>query len=280
MMCTEMAIYRNTTYDTEHSNTIEIPEFIFELERFLNNLLLLLKEENLDIESYATSLIEIFRSKIKKESFPLVLPPLDDDQGQLALFPELREKYIVFCLSLLNIRFEEDTIPEKPFEIPFYNILKSRLLSAYVLASNLTSITSYDEALCLFQKYMDIRVETDPTLEFTLDEVDYMIEGAKMLYSKTHHFTTKMAREGVAVWKAEKCMWHEILKKSCQDFNFAYTVACHADFKMAKNLNPNFSLTRTQTLILGAPYCDFCWHDQRIVTDFDHPPKAFWDDLK
>ncbi|MFX1506891.1 MAG: hypothetical protein ACFFDC_12375 [Promethearchaeota archaeon] len=242
-----MAIYRNTTYDMEHSNTIEIPEFIVELESYLNNLLLFLKEENLDVESYATSLTETFLSKIKKESFSIVLPPLDDDKGQLALFPELREKYIVFCLSLLDIRFEEDTIPEKPVEISFYNILKSKLLSAYVLVSNLTSITSYDETIRLFQEYMDIRVETDPTLEFILDKVDYMLEGAKILYGKTHLFTSKMAKDGVAVWKAEKCMWHEILKPS-QDSNFAYAVACHADFKMAKKLNPNFTLTRTRHL--------------------------------
>lgn len=274
-----MAVFHNTTYDTEHSHTVEIPEFIVELEKFLNNLLTFLKEENLDVESYAASLIEILSSKTNKKSFSVVFPPLDDDQGQLILFPELRKKYLAFCLKNLNIRFEEDAIPEGPLEIPFYNILKSKLLSAYILASNLTSITSYDKAISLFQKYMDMRVDTDPTLEFTLDEVDYMIEGAKMLYGKTHHFTTKMMREGVAVWKAQKCMWHEILK-SCQDSNFAYTVACHADFKMAKKLNPNFTLTRTQTLILGASYCDFCWHDQRIVTDFKHPSKAFWDTLK
>lgn len=274
-----MAIYRNTTYDAEHSNTIEIPELIIELEKYLNNLLLLLKEENLDVETYTTSLTKLFNSKTKEKSFFVILPPLDDNYDQLASFPELREKYIIFCLSLLNIRFKEDVIPEEPLDIPFYNILRSKLLSAYILASSLTSITSYDEAINLSQKYADIRVETDPNLDFTLDEVDYMIEGAKMLYGKTHHFTTKMVRDGVAAWKAEKCMWHEILK-SCQDSNFAYSVACHGDFQMAKKLNSNFTLSRTQTLILGAPYCDFCWYDQRKVTDFDHPPKVFWNDLK
>jgi len=273
-----MDIYRNTTYDEEYLNKVELPELIFQLERYLDGFLSLLKEENLDVKRYVTSLTDALRSNIP-ESISIALPEPNEKCTLLTSFPELREKCILYYLSVINIGFEEAHIPEGSLEIPFYQTLKGRLLSAYLFVSTLTSITSYEEAILLFQKYMEICVETDPTLDFTLDEVEYLIEGAKMLYGKTHHFTAGMLKKGIAVWKAEKCMWHEILK-ACGDSKLAYAIACHADFKMAKKLNPNFTLSRTQTLILDAQYCDFCWYDQRIVKDFEHPPKAFWDNFK
>ena len=273
-----MDIYRNTTYDEEYLNKIELPDLISQQDRFLEGLLLLLKEEDLDMEMYAASLTDTFQSKIQKP-ISIALPELQEKPQLLTSFPELREKYISYCLNILNYRFKETHIPEESVEIPFYNILKSRLLSWYIIASSLTAITSYEEAVLLFQKYTEIWVEEDPNLDFTLDEVDYLIEGSKMLYGKTHHFTAGMLKKGIAVWKAEKCMWHEILK-ACEDSQLAYAIACHADFKMAKKLNPNFTLSRTQTLMLDAPYCDFCWYDQRIVKEFNHPPKAFWDNFR
>lgn len=171
MRCAKMAIYHNTTYDEEYLNTIELPELIFELERYLNNFFLLLREENLDVETYATSLIDAFQSRINNKSFLVTLPKLNEKCDQLSIFPKLREKYIFYCLNLLNIRSKEATFSEGSLEIPFYNILKSKLLSAYIIASNLTSIIPYEEAIHLFQKFMEIRVETDPTLDFRLDFV-------------------------------------------------------------------------------------------------------------
>jgi L-2-amino-thiazoline-4-carboxylic acid hydrolase len=36
-------------------------------------------------------------------------------------------------------------------------------------------------------------------------------------------------------------------------------LSCKRDFTMAEGFNPKMKLTRTQTIMEGAPYCDFCF---------------------
>ncbi len=55
---------------------------------------------------------------------------------------------------------------------------------------------------------------------------------------------------------------------------------CHKNFPHTKLRNENFVLTRTQTLMAGQDYCDYCFHDLRVVKTAEHPPKEFWDSLK
>ena len=44
--------------------------------------------------------------------------------------------------------------------------------------------------------------------------------------------------------------------------------------------DPNFVLTRQNTIMEGQDYCDFCYHDTRLVDQVEHPPKEFWEDLE
>jgi len=37
-------------------------------------------------------------------------------------------------------------------------------------------------------------------------------------------------------------------------------LCCGVDFPVEKRLRPNWEFRRTQTLMQGAPYCDFRWH--------------------
>ena len=36
-------------------------------------------------------------------------------------------------------------------------------------------------------------------------------------------------------------------------------LTCGVDFAVERRTNPDWTFTRTQTLMLGADYCDFCW---------------------
>ncbi len=54
---------------------------------------------------------------------------------------------------------------------------------------------------------------------------------------------------------------------------------CYSDFQGAQNLNPNFVLTRTKTLMMGDDYCDFYYHDTRKDKDLSHPRESEFEEL-
>ncbi|MFX1302296.1 MAG: L-2-amino-thiazoline-4-carboxylic acid hydrolase [Promethearchaeota archaeon] len=54
---------------------------------------------------------------------------------------------------------------------------------------------------------------------------------------------------------------------------------CYSDFQGAQNLNPNFVLTRTKTLMMGDDYCDFYYRDTRKDKDLSHPRESEFEEL-
>jgi fumarate reductase iron-sulfur subunit len=53
-----------------------------------------------------------------------------------------------------------------------------------------------------------------------------------------------------------RCRFSEICKERGWN-EFGYLLACGRDFAMFKGFNPKIKLTRTQTVMEGAPFCDF-----------------------
>jgi len=79
------------------------------------------------------------------------------------------------------------------------------------------------------------------------------------------------------LYKVKKCKWAEELKDF--DRELCYAMLCYSDFEGAKNLNPNFILTRTKTILMGDDYCDFCYHDTRKAKEITHPSKKEFQEL-
>lgn len=79
------------------------------------------------------------------------------------------------------------------------------------------------------------------------------------------------------LYKVKKCEWAEMLKDF--DVELYDAMMCYSDFQGAKNLNPNFILTRTKTILIGDDYCDFCYHDTRKDQDLTHPSEKDFEDL-
>ena len=79
------------------------------------------------------------------------------------------------------------------------------------------------------------------------------------------------------LYKVKKCEWAETLKDF--DLELCYALLCYSDFQGAKNLNPNFILTRTKTRMMGDDYCDFCYHDTRKVKEITHPSEKEFEEL-
>ena len=76
------------------------------------------------------------------------------------------------------------------------------------------------------------------------------------------------------IFKITKCKWAEMLRDLDPEFGFA--MLCSTDYEQAKNYNPDFVLTRNNTLMEGDDYCDFCYHDTRTEKEITHPTDQFW----
>lgn len=54
-----------------------------------------------------------------------------------------------------------------------------------------------------------------------------------------------------------RCLFLEVFRDyGLEDFVPLY---CHTDYKYPAAIHPGITMTRTQTLAEGAPYCDHCW---------------------
>jgi hypothetical protein len=59
-------------------------------------------------------------------------------------------------------------------------------------------------------------------------------------------------------FKITRCLWSEIFKDLGAP-EVGYAVSCNSDFARTRSWNPKLKLKRTQTIMEGAPYCDFCY---------------------
>ena len=68
--------------------------------------------------------------------------------------------------------------------------------------------------------------------------------------------------ENKLCFKITKCMWAELYKE-LDAAEIGKASCCDSDFPRAKVWSPKLDLVRTQTIMEGAPYCDFCysWKD-------------------
>jgi hypothetical protein len=152
---------------------------------------------------------------------------------------------------------------------------------------------SREEAINYFQAHTDqnTRKERDPT-KYLKELAEIEDEQFQQMF-QSHNFVEFKIHSGKQGTKVTKCKWYEVMK-DLNDPDISYAVCCHYYFEVTKNMNPNFVLTRTKTIMQGEDYCDFCYHDIRIepaVDDFcyhdiriepavEHPPEEFWQTLK
>jgi hypothetical protein len=55
-----------------------------------------------------------------------------------------------------------------------------------------------------------------------------------------------------------RCRYAEMYKKNGMP-EFGYLLSCGRDHAFIEGFNPDIMLTRTQTIMEGAGYCDFCF---------------------
>lgn len=171
------------------------------------------------------------------------------------------------------------TLDNNKFEINVTDMLRSRLLFHYYLAISLTSIMTKNKAIKEFQKFIDYKTQLSRDPNEYFDDIEEINKDETFQkYYQSHNIVQFSLEKGKIGTKVTKCKWYDVMKE-LNDPEFSYAVCCHFDFEVTKNMNPNFELTRTKTLMQGNEYCDFCYHDTRIVKEVIHPSEEFWDKL-
>ena len=227
---------------------------------------------------------EIINFLLSKFDVSVSIPNLEiqcRDCAILTDYPVLYESAAGYLLALLKPPTYDN--PPQSFKVSVYvnDRLKSVLFFMYHMVLSLTRIFSREEAITYFQAFIDKGTISARNPEHYLEKLE-MIWGENDKFQaifQSHDYINFKISEAVLGTKTTKCKWHEVMKE-LNDPEFSYAVACHYDFEAAKNMNPEFELTRKKTLMEGAGYCDFCYHDKRIVESIVHPPEQFWTDLK
>jgi hypothetical protein len=173
---------------------------------------------------------------------------------------------------------EPQTPPDGLNEI---GVLKRRTIEARILAAFLDELSDSFE-----------RAEVIQILRRTVTRVA-QAHGAALADQYDHpgleNFSTTLPD-----WTKDGALEMEVLEQSSTAFHFNVTrcryaemyaalgipelgevLSCNRDFKLIEGFNPEIKLSRTQTIMSGAPFCDFRYHlssDEPVPDGQDNRP--------
>jgi hypothetical protein len=272
---TSVILTGKAEYDDEYTSELDLDTVlnrpIQDLDLFMGFL-----QERMPavVDTYADVLLA--KLPIPPAEFPQIPAIISYFPENLEAFPSLLEAYKAFSLGLLDLQKYAPQVGKGKVTFQFRDYLKSYLIPAFYMAESLLSVAQRKKAVALFKDYIDYR--TDRLHEQIIPAVDSIDDMYTLLLSgprsplEASYFLTADGKCGCRI---TRCMWSEVLK----EFNspeLAYSVACHYDFHAAPYHNSNFVLTRKSTLIQGAKFCDFCWHDTTASELIEHPGHGFW----
>ena len=194
--------------------------------------------------------------------------------------PVFYYKIINTLLDLLNYsKYKKKPLNEEII-VDVLDLVKGYILFDYLQAISMLAAMSREEAINLIQKYIKVTIKSrSNSANFIESLKDYVnrLKNTTMMW-QTHDGILKMYNDEKIVYKVKKCRWAEVLQ-DC-DKEICYSMMCYQDLFQVKNLNPDFNLTRSKTIMQGDEYCDFCYHDERKVKEIIHPSEKFWNEFK
>lgn len=199
-----------------------------------------------------------------------------NDLQTLNQFPELLKMSINKALSLVNFnKYKQYSIDEQ-IDVDVWDLLRTYCYFEYNYASSLLAIMSADEAKKYIENQEVDKIQEQRNPENYFKTFEDLIKNLKTIIDnfQTQEAIAEVLDDDRMVFKITKCKWAEMLKDFDPEFGFA--MLCSTDYELAKNYNPDFVLTRNNTLMEGDDYCDFCYHDTRTEKEITHPTDQFW----
>jgi hypothetical protein len=197
---------------------------------------------------------------------------------KIADFGFLKLSILAF-LSL--VRFEKylDQFDDNQAKWDATDLIRAMNVFDYYQISSLISIMSKEEAIEFVNNFIESKLEERRNPENYDLSVGALIERFIPSYERwrSQNVAIKVDDNKKLIMRVSQCKWAEVMEGLDRDL--AHAMICNSDFKNATIFNEEFILTRTQTLMQGADYCDFCFHDKRYDKDLSHPSKQEFEDL-
>ncbi|MBF0363261.1 MAG: L-2-amino-thiazoline-4-carboxylic acid hydrolase [Oligoflexia bacterium] len=192
---------------------------------------------------------------------------------------EIKFKIIESYLYLIN--YDKYKKSGNDFEILVYDYVRGFLLIGSIYLKALVKVFGRDRGISIYQEYSDHRTTTGKhyTPMENIEEFLFVEGAIPPIFIGSFDAIQFDLGDGRVGTKIKKCKWATVLEE-LNDQEYAYALACHYDFHACKCSNPNFELSRTQTVTVGKESCDFVWHDKRRNPNLEHPDKCFWDRLE
>jgi hypothetical protein len=225
------------------------------------------------LKTFIENLIEKFD---EKEDFGI---KIDTNYEILDLYPELIKRSINTILSLFNFsKYNHESIEEQT-EVDVIDIISTLNHFEYSFMSVLQTIMSHEDSIEYIKRMADDLVHSRNNPDNYLETFDDVLKRFQVGLERwqSQDVTSINLNNEKLLYKVNKCRWAEVMKGL--DLELSYTLTCFTDFENAKNLNPNFILTRTKTLMMGDDYCDFCYHDTSKEKAIAHPSEKEFTDL-
>lgn len=193
-------------------------------------------------------------------------------------YPELHASHVGLICSLLGMDLDV-LLGTESAELSQQRFIRARFLPGYLMLLALAEAVGRDAAIAFFKPYLDRRIADMPSRpngpqtlhEFRELQADFNLREQGM------DWTQAIVGEHQYLNKVTVCRIQRVLAE--YDPELMDVVACYPDFSMLRKIHPSFALTRTQTLIGGGTCCDSCYHDERYLPEFEHPPISIFDDL-
>jgi len=204
---------------------------------------------------------------------------LETEYELLKEYPELLDKSKNTILSLLNYsKYQNNPVDEK-IEVNVSDVIRSDTVFGYYQINSLLAIMPRERAIKFYKDFIDHSIQQRRDPRNYMENVDGVLRLYKIFFRKWKIYDAIIGKldENSVIGKITRCSLAEILKDFDSELN--YTLVCYGEFETTKNRNPNFILTRTQTLMQGAEYCDYCVSDTRFKKEIKHPSIEFWDKI-
>jgi hypothetical protein len=180
---------------------------------------------------------------------------------------------ILAFLSLLKFENYVDQFDDTHTKWDATDMIRAMNVFDYYQVSSLLSIMSKQDAIKAISEFIENKLEERRNPEKYDKSVGELIERISPGYERwrSQDVAIKVEGDKRAIVRVSRCKWAEVMEGLDKDL--AHAMICNTDFKNATIFNEEFILTRTQTLMQEADYCDFCYHDKRYDNDLIHPPK-------
>ena len=196
-------------------------------------------------------------------------PGPDPDAGG-----DLERARLDYVCRLLGVRAEDlQTVRS----VTRFAVTQARLYPAFYQMQALCDVVGRDKAMPLLHRFIDTWMAENTRTDTSLQDPSRFWDALDAEHHETTETAVRLDRGRIA-FRVNRCLWAEVMRP-LNDPELAHVGTCYGDFPQVAAIHPSFVLTRTMTLMQGAPYCDTCIHDRRHVDSIEHPDRSLFDSL-